>query len=101
MGSSWHSRADSPASGSGGPRSRLDSWKEIASYLCRSEETVRRWEETEGLPVHRLHHEKRASVYAYTSELERWRETRKTAVECEPEPAHDGQSLTTKLLLRG
>lgn len=90
MGSSWHFRADPPATSADGCRSRLDSWKGIASYLGRSEKTVRRWEETEGLPVHRLHHEKRASVYAYTNELEQWRETRKMAVECDPAPADDG-----------
>jgi Tol biopolymer transport system component len=56
---------------------RLDSWKEIASYLMRSERTVRRWEETEELPVHRQLHEKRGSVYAYTGELDAWRESRR------------------------
>jgi TolB-like protein/Tfp pilus assembly protein PilF len=55
---------------------RLDSWKEIASYLSRSEKTVRRWEENEGLPVHRLLHEKRGSVYAYSRELEIWLKSR-------------------------
>src|SRR5206468_1317960 len=38
-------------------------------------------------------HEKRPSVYAYTGELEQWRETRKTAVESEPAPADDGAEL--------
>ena len=38
---------------------RLDSWKEIAAYLNRSERTVRRWEASEELPVHRLQHDKR------------------------------------------
>jgi TolB-like protein/Tfp pilus assembly protein PilF len=56
---------------------RLDSWKEIASWLNRSEKTVRRWEETEGLPVHRLLHDKRSSVYAYSGELQTWRESRR------------------------
>jgi Tol biopolymer transport system component len=59
-------------------RRRLDSWKEIASYLNRSEKTVRRWEENEGLPVHRLLHEKRSSVYAYSDELETWWKSRKS-----------------------
>jgi TolB-like protein/Flp pilus assembly protein TadD len=59
-------------------RRRLDSWKEIASYLDRSEKTVRRWEEKEGLPVHRLLHEKRGSVFAYSDELEAWWESRKS-----------------------
>jgi TolB-like protein/Tfp pilus assembly protein PilF len=50
---------------------RLDSWKEIAAYLKRDESTVRRWEE-EGLPVHRQPHRKKASVFAYKSEIDRW-----------------------------
>ena len=57
---------------------RLDSWKEIASHFNRSEKTVRRWEENEGLPVHRLLHEKRGSVYAYSDELEAWWESRQS-----------------------
>jgi tetratricopeptide (TPR) repeat protein len=55
---------------------RLDSWKEIAAYLQRTERTVRRWETLEGLPVHRLHHEKRGSVYAYAHELDAWLQSR-------------------------
>lgn len=54
----------------------LDSWKEIASYLKRDMRTVRRWEKSEGLPVHRLMHLSRASVYAYPSELDAWRAQR-------------------------
>jgi Tol biopolymer transport system component len=66
----------------GGPRlvrplqphcpSRLQSWKEIASYLHRDERTVRRWEKHEGLPVHRLQHGKSASVFADPAELDVW-----------------------------
>jgi tetratricopeptide (TPR) repeat protein len=56
---------------------RLDSWKEIAAYLNRSERTVRRWEEREELPVHRLQHDKRGSVYAYARELDAWRASRR------------------------
>jgi len=51
---------------------RLDSWKEIAAYLRRGTRTVQRWEREEGLPVHRLPHEKLGSVYAYPSELDAW-----------------------------
>jgi hypothetical protein len=50
---------------------RLDSWKEIAAYLQRDESTVRRWE-GEGLPVHRLPHKRKATVYAYKSEVDVW-----------------------------
>jgi hypothetical protein len=51
---------------------RLDSWKEIAAYLKRGARTVQRWEREEGLPVHRLVHNKLGSVYAYRSELDAW-----------------------------
>src|SRR5215510_7452356 len=67
------------------PKDRLESWKEIAAFLNRSERTVRRWEEKEGLPVHRLPHDKRGSVYAYAWELERWRESRRQLLEAEPD----------------
>jgi Tol biopolymer transport system component len=55
---------------------RLDSWKEIASYLGRGIRTVQRWEREEGLPVHRLDHAKRGSVYASRRELAAWWESR-------------------------
>jgi TolB-like protein/Tfp pilus assembly protein PilF len=51
---------------------RLDSWKEIAAYLKRDERTVRRWEKSEGLPIHRHSHAKQASVYAYKAEVDAW-----------------------------
>jgi eukaryotic-like serine/threonine-protein kinase len=67
-----------------GSPDRLESWKEIAAYLNRSERTVRRWEEREGLPVHRLQHDKRGSVYAYARELDAWRESRRQLIDAEP-----------------
>ena len=51
---------------------RLDSWKQIAGYLDKSERTVRRWQETEGLPVHKHPHQRRGSVWAYRRELDDW-----------------------------
>jgi len=57
--------------------SRLDSWKEIAAYLGRGIRTVQRWEREEGLPVHRLLHEKRGSIYARRDELTAWWESRR------------------------
>jgi tetratricopeptide (TPR) repeat protein len=51
---------------------RLDSWKEIAAYLCRAERTVKRWEADRALPVHRVPGGGRASVYAYSVELDVW-----------------------------
>jgi tetratricopeptide (TPR) repeat protein len=51
---------------------RLDSWKEIATYLRRGERTVKRWETDRGLPIHRVPGGGRGSVYAYTPELAEW-----------------------------
>ena len=55
----------------------LQSWKEIGAYLQRNEVTVRRWEKEEGLPVHRHSHNLRSSVYAYPSEIDTWKLTRR------------------------
>jgi len=54
------------------PRKTLESWKQIAAYLDRSERTVRRWEASEGLPVHRREHERQDTVFAYRHEIEAW-----------------------------
>jgi serine/threonine-protein kinase len=51
---------------------RLESWKEIAAYLKRDVSTVQRWEKRDGLPVHRLPHDKLGSVYAFKAELDAW-----------------------------
>src|SRR5438445_3040156 len=61
---------------SGNPTDRLDSWKEIASYLRRDVRTVQRWEKKEGLPVYRHLHDKLGSIYAYRNELTDWFNTR-------------------------
>lgn len=53
-------------------RDRLDSWKEIATYLRREVRTVQLWEKNEGLPVHRHFHKRLGSVYAYRSEIDIW-----------------------------
>src|SRR5215469_5030279 len=60
---------------------RLDSWKEIASYLKRSVRTVTRWEREQGLPVHR---HKTGTVYAYKPELNAWWTSHSQQIECEP-----------------
>ena len=56
--------------------SPLDSWKEIASYVKRDISTVQRWEKREGMPIHRHVHDKRGSVYAFSSELDAWLQSR-------------------------
>ncbi len=50
----------------------LDSWKEIAAYLKRTEKTCRRWEIELGLPIHRLENSSRARVFAYKDEIDAW-----------------------------
>ncbi len=63
---SAESRQASPAGG------RLDSWKEIASYLRKSVRSVQRWEAEEGMPVRRHLHGKAGTVYAFAPELDAW-----------------------------
>ncbi len=58
------------------PQKMLESWKQIAAYLERSERTVRRWETTEKLPVHRREHEKQDTVFAYKHEIDAWSRVR-------------------------
>jgi tetratricopeptide (TPR) repeat protein len=64
---------------------RLDGWKEIATYLGRSERTVKRWEALRRLPTHRIPGEGRRAVFAYSAELDEW--LRSSEVENEPESA--------------
>jgi hypothetical protein len=54
-------------------QARLDSWKEIAEYLGRDVRTAIRWEHERGLPVHRVPGGRRGVVFAYGSEIDRWR----------------------------
>jgi hypothetical protein len=56
---------------------RLDSWKEIAACLKRDVRTAQRWEKLEGLPVHRHLHDERATAYAFTNEIDEWRNKRR------------------------
>src|SRR5579875_2648888 len=63
---------------------RLDSWKDIAKFLNRSCRTVQRWEKQEGLPVHRLLHNERATVFSYANELEEWWKSRGNELSSEP-----------------
>jgi len=76
---------------------RLDGWKGIAAYLGKVERTVKRWDADRGLPTHRVPGGGRASVYAYTYELDEWLKSGKAseadadsvnapANEDEPEP---------------
>jgi tetratricopeptide (TPR) repeat protein len=72
---------------------RLDSWKEIATYLHRDVRTVQRWEKAAGLPVHRHATSRLRTAFAYRSELDAWWRTQQDGPESGavdisgPEPA--------------
>src|SRR5262245_2206356 len=57
--------------------SPLEGWKAIATYLNRDVRTAKRWEASEGLPIHRHRHLARSSVYAQPAELDAWRLNRR------------------------
>jgi Tol biopolymer transport system component len=69
------------------PEDRLDSWKEIATYLNRDVTTVQRWERREGMPVHRHQHDRMGSVYAFRSDLDAWASSRS------PRAGQEGQGV--------
>lgn len=60
------------------PQERLESWKEIASFLGKGIRTVQRWERTEDLPVRRHLHERGGTVYAYKTEILEWYRSRES-----------------------
>jgi TolB-like protein/Tfp pilus assembly protein PilF len=87
--------AGTPPTGSP-PLNRLDSWKEIAAYLKRDVTTVQRWEKREGMPVHRHLHDRIGSVYAFTSELDAWQQSRNLSLEGEEKEQSPEAPVDTK-----
>jgi Tol biopolymer transport system component len=77
---------------------RLDSWKEIASFLGRGIRTVQRWEREEGLPVRRLAHAQRGSVFADPTDLSAWWERRQ--IKPGPKPATGPDTASAPQLQR-
>jgi tetratricopeptide (TPR) repeat protein len=75
----------SPSNSTLGPNRRLDTWKEIGAFFGRDERTVKRWELTRGLPVHRVPGAGRANVYANTDELTEWLKGKNDTAELEGE----------------
>ncbi len=68
-----------------GPDDRLESWKEVATYLGKDVSTVQRWEKRARLPVHRHAEGSVLNVYAYRAELDAWRRQNRA----EPENGND------------
>lgn len=78
---------------------RLNSWKEIAAYLDTSVRTVQRWEQVEGLPVHRHEHASVATVYTYTAEVDAWFGSRAGTLPRHRDAAPEEQPRRTKRLI--
>jgi hypothetical protein len=51
--------------------------------------SVQRWEKREGMPVHRHQHDRMGSVYAFSSELDAWVQSRKLHLEQEEDKQAD------------
>src|ERR1700735_2849150 len=85
----------SPSESTPSPNRRLDTGKEIGAFFGRDERTVKRWELTRGLPVHRVPGAGRANVYAYTDELAELRSGTKISVENEAEVSSEATSGVT------
>ncbi|MEE4298614.1 MAG: hypothetical protein V2J24_04135, partial [Pseudomonadales bacterium] len=66
------------------PETRLTSWKAIARHLGCSVRSARRWEASEGLPVHRHMHNAAGRVFAWPGELDAWRASRTAAPATRP-----------------
>lgn len=77
----------------------LDSWKEIASYLGREVRTVQRWEKRESLPVHRHFHHAISSVYAFKTEIDKWRSSRSASLSAAVSPRSGLSAVRAKTLL--
>lgn len=63
----WFSPQESPDKGE-----VIRSWKDIAEYVGACVKTVQRWEQIFGFPVRRLSHNKGATVFALTNEIDEW-----------------------------
>lgn len=50
----------------------LQSWKQIAEYVGRTERTLQRWEREFGFPVHRPSGKSRSAVMALAEEIQQW-----------------------------
>ena len=74
----------------------------IAAYLKRDVRTVRRWEKTQGLPVHRHPYLKRGLVYGYKEELDAWwNDGHEPALEVMPASERDGEGRRDDAPLSG
>lgn len=59
----------------------LQSWKQIANYVGRTERTVQRWEREFGFPIRRPSGKTRSAVMALVSEIEEWTRGKPSLIE--------------------
>lgn len=59
----------------------LQSWKQIANYIGRTERTIQRWEREFGFPIRRPSGKARSAVMALVSEIEEWTRGKPSLVE--------------------
>lgn len=79
---------------------RLDSWKEIATYMRRDVKTVQRWEKREAMPVHRHLHDRLGSVYAFRNELDAWAQNRRLSQPDAPPTASEPTAVSSGTAMR-
>jgi hypothetical protein len=79
------------------PNDKLESWKEIASFIGRDVRTSIRWAKDRGMPVHRIPGGDRSRVYASRSEIKAWVEGKREEKPAElPSTAQAAPSKRTK-----
>jgi Tol biopolymer transport system component len=77
---------------------RLESWKEISSFVGRDERTARRWEKELGMPVHRAPGAAQGRVYALRAELEAWLQQNDQKDSNHAAPVNGGEALGAESL---
>jgi len=75
----------------------LNSWRDIATYMDRGVRTLQRWEE-QGLPIRRVGTGKRAPVFAFTVEIDKWLHKQSTAAL--PDPITGARSDSRRLVAK-
>lgn len=96
-------RDDTPAFRGRAGDGSLRGWKEIAAFLGVDERTVKRWEQSRGLPVRRVPGKARAPVFVFPDELTAWLASRDGQL-AEPAvagPAPDAAGRNRPRLLAG
>jgi len=71
----------------------LQSWKQIADYVGRTERTLQRWEREFGFPVHRASGKSRSAVMALKNEIQEWTRGKPSLVDIRRVPRMNRSSM--------